>query len=162
MSKDITAYQMARFRCLYRDNYTCQICGVKVGHMENTAVEDAHTHHKKPRSLGGDDVVENLVTLCRSCHEEHHAKGRGMFPDKKTVRCAWDGCQKRFKTVRSMKSHCTSAHNRRRGRGFDLEYCAECGSVFVPTEDSGPKNKYCARHDHRPFCPDLDNQRAPL
>ena len=39
----------------------CRICETLVGPME--------LHHLVPRSLGGDDVADNLVSLCRSCHD---------------------------------------------------------------------------------------------
>jgi len=29
-------------------------------------------HHKIPRSLGGRDILDNLQTLCQSCHKEIH------------------------------------------------------------------------------------------
>ena len=31
-----------------------------------------HVHHRKFRGRGGDDVPENLVWLCGSCHDEAH------------------------------------------------------------------------------------------
>lgn len=39
----------------------CRICETLIGPME--------LHHLVPRSMGGDDVPDNLVPLCRSCHE---------------------------------------------------------------------------------------------
>ena len=44
---------------LERDNYTCQICGMKL---------NLQVHHILPRRLGGEHAEENLVTLCCSCH----------------------------------------------------------------------------------------------
>ena len=29
-------------------------------------------HHIKPKSLGGKDEIDNLVGLCRDCHNEAH------------------------------------------------------------------------------------------
>lgn len=31
-------------------------------------------HHKKPLSFGGTHAVENLMSLCASCHEKIHAE----------------------------------------------------------------------------------------
>ena len=51
---------------LYRDNHTCQICKGKSG---DTVLK---VHHILPRSKGGTDRPENLITLCRCCHEKLH------------------------------------------------------------------------------------------
>ncbi|MEH7303477.1 HNH endonuclease, partial [Neobacillus drentensis] len=42
-----------------RDNWKCVIC-------ENET--ELHVHHKIPRNLGGIHHIDNLVTLCASCH----------------------------------------------------------------------------------------------
>ena len=49
-----------------RDKYTCQVCGNHGGEL--------HVHHIKPRSEGGTDRPENLVTLCPKCHAALHAE----------------------------------------------------------------------------------------
>jgi len=43
-----------------RDNFDCQLCGYSV------AVPEAH--HTIFKSQGGDDSMENLITLCFDCH----------------------------------------------------------------------------------------------
>jgi hypothetical protein len=45
-----------------RDSYTCVIC-------DNPA-NDAH--HVLPRSHGGRNIPQNLVSLCRGCHRKLH------------------------------------------------------------------------------------------
>ncbi|MCK6508692.1 response regulator, partial [Myxococcota bacterium] len=55
---------------LDRDGYRCQ-SGRKVEHDKVLQV-----HHKVYRSQGGTDTPDNLVTICRKCHEDLHA---GMF-----------------------------------------------------------------------------------
>jgi len=47
-----------------RDNHTCQLCGRDVVVCE--------CHHAIFRSQGGDDSMENLITLCFSCHHAIH------------------------------------------------------------------------------------------
>jgi len=42
-----------------RDDWRCYICGKDT---------DLHVHHIIPRSDGGPDIPENLVTLCSGCH----------------------------------------------------------------------------------------------
>lgn len=50
-----------------RDNYTCQYCkGKKKDNRINV-------HHIVFRSNGGSDEPENLITLCKTCHDALHA-----------------------------------------------------------------------------------------
>lgn len=49
---------------LYRDDYSCQICGEKDIRLE--------VHHIDFRSEGGSDRMGNLVTLCSNCHGRIH------------------------------------------------------------------------------------------
>ena len=51
-----------------RDNYTCQICGKK----RSTTV-----HHIDYNKLN--NIENNLITLCQSCHARHHHKGNLKF-----------------------------------------------------------------------------------
>jgi len=46
-----------------RDQGKCQRCG--------RAGKDAH--HRKPKARGGPDRFDNLIYLCRSCHDWAHA-----------------------------------------------------------------------------------------
>jgi len=39
---------------------SCSICQKK---------EELEAHHIKPQSIGGQDARENILTLCRSCHD---------------------------------------------------------------------------------------------
>lgn len=52
-------YAAERLAALARDNYTCQVCGRYPSYI---------THHIDPRSRGGSDSRENLMTVCPSCH----------------------------------------------------------------------------------------------
>lgn len=45
-----------------RDGHTCQKCG-RVGDSSSL-----HSHHIHPSWAGGEDTLENLVTLCPHCH----------------------------------------------------------------------------------------------
>lgn len=51
-----------RFQVLARDNYTCKCCGRKPPEVT------LHVDHRTPRSLGGTDDPENLVTACLDCN----------------------------------------------------------------------------------------------
>jgi hypothetical protein len=52
-----------RFLCLQRDQGMCQICG---GCKTNL-----HAHHIIPLSEGGEDSLNNLITVCEDCHRKH-------------------------------------------------------------------------------------------
>ena len=49
---------------LKRDGWRCQSCGSSAG---------LEVHHIAPRSKLGDDVEENLITLCWHCHRQIHS-----------------------------------------------------------------------------------------
>jgi HNH endonuclease len=51
-----------RFEIFHRDNFTCFYCGRK---PPEVALE---VDHRIPKSAGGEDVDENLVTACRDCN----------------------------------------------------------------------------------------------
>lgn len=44
-----------------KDNWKCWKCDKKLH-------DDIQAHHLIPRRLGGPDIIDNLITLCRSCH----------------------------------------------------------------------------------------------
>lgn len=52
-----------------RDNWTCQKCSAQGGPYGNAKLA---AHHMIPKSSGGSDDVDNLITVCHSCHEEEH------------------------------------------------------------------------------------------
>jgi hypothetical protein len=51
-----------RFHVFERDGFTCQYCGAKA------ADDELQIDHITPKSLGGTDDVENLVTACQACN----------------------------------------------------------------------------------------------
>ena len=52
------------------DEQCCRVCGYH-------SVDPAHII---PRSRGGDDVAENIVPLCRSCHTAYDAGQLELLP----------------------------------------------------------------------------------
>ena len=56
------AWQLARQERLVLDNWQCQDCGRVVTGRE------AHVDHVIAKAQGGSDYMDNLRTLCRSCH----------------------------------------------------------------------------------------------
>lgn len=57
------AWKARAKECYERDRWTCQSCQV---HCRNNVKIQAH--HILPRIRGGGDELDNLVTLCASCH----------------------------------------------------------------------------------------------
>lgn len=62
LSKD--SYLRLRFEIFKRDNFTCQYCGRNVK-SDNIKL---NTDHIIPRSKGGKDTAENIVTCCEECN----------------------------------------------------------------------------------------------
>ena len=59
-----------RRRMVYRrDDYTCQRCGAEGGGDGDV---ELHAHHIIPKSRGGSHSLNNLTTLCYSCHNAVH------------------------------------------------------------------------------------------
>lgn len=52
--------------CKMRDQHRCRVYGSE---------ERLQVHHLIPRSQSGSDKLSNLMTLCRDCHNSHHANG---------------------------------------------------------------------------------------
>jgi 5-methylcytosine-specific restriction endonuclease McrA len=60
-----------RYRDLYslvlrRDGWRCQMCG---------SGNNLNVHHQQYRSHSGEDVEQNLITLCDRCHRQVHGNG---------------------------------------------------------------------------------------
>jgi 5-methylcytosine-specific restriction endonuclease McrA len=54
----------------YRQQHPyCELCGSS----DPMGANRGGIHHRKPRSRGGSDVPENLITLCGRCHTAVHA-----------------------------------------------------------------------------------------
>ena len=58
------SYRELHRQVLERDGWRCQICG---------SMQHLQVHHLKFRSHSGDDLEENLFTLCADCHARVHA-----------------------------------------------------------------------------------------
>ncbi len=58
-------YNVKQF-VLSRDSHTCQKC---LGKKKDPKL---HVHHILFRSQGGSDSPDNLITLCKSCHDDLH------------------------------------------------------------------------------------------
>ena len=83
-------YNVKQF-VLFRDLHTCQKCKGKKKDPK------LHVHHIVFRSQGGSDSPDNLITLCKTCHDDLHkqenaAKESLKLQKKRTV-CTRDAVQ---------------------------------------------------------------------
>ena len=71
-------WRQRRLECYRRDSWTCQDCGCDCHATRNGESKDARrlvqAHHVVPRRHGGNDELENLVTLCLSCHQKRETR----------------------------------------------------------------------------------------
>ena len=70
LADEEAAYQRwsaIRQQVLERDGHTCQLCGF-------VATSNLHIHHILKRRDGGTDHLDNLLTLCPSCHSKADRK----------------------------------------------------------------------------------------
>jgi hypothetical protein len=59
----------SRIRRKQMDRYQCQICGDWHGKIYPTEVTvQVEAHHIRPKSEGGKDRINNLITVCDLCH----------------------------------------------------------------------------------------------
>lgn len=63
LALDPEMYEQLRNQVLCRDGWRCQSCGT---------ISNLEVHHKRFRSLAGDDSEQNLITLCATCHAGAH------------------------------------------------------------------------------------------
>jgi 5-methylcytosine-specific restriction endonuclease McrA len=58
------AYEQLHRQVLQRDGWRCQMCGKRA---------NLQVHHILLRSQSGDDIEDNLITLCSECHDQIHS-----------------------------------------------------------------------------------------
>ncbi|MEW9532429.1 HNH endonuclease [Microbispora sp. NPDC049125] len=58
----------AKHEVFERDGFSCLLCGLQAA--EDTADSLLQFAHVKPRSQGGSDDPENMITVCRSCSQK--------------------------------------------------------------------------------------------
>jgi 5-methylcytosine-specific restriction endonuclease McrA len=56
-------YEELHNQVLRRDGWRCQSCGT---------MSSLEVHHQEFRSHSGDDLEQNLITLCAACHTTLH------------------------------------------------------------------------------------------
>jgi len=105
-----------------RDNYACQNCGIRGGPHGNI---ELHAHHIVPLSDGGSNNQENLVTLCKECHNAVH--GNTTAPINRSSSTDQGGGISLERKIERMK-----AMNKRKYGQAEAPYPkAEIGAWFV-------------------------------
>jgi len=61
----------SRHLAITRDNYSYTICGISQTDSIKQRLGELHVHHKIQWDLTHDNSIDNLTTLCRSCHVEY-------------------------------------------------------------------------------------------
>jgi len=69
VSRNSAEWDRAREQALKRDQYRCQAC---TAHPGKTSGVDLQVHHIHPIDDGGTHRLDNLLTLCNSCHWTVH------------------------------------------------------------------------------------------
>jgi len=64
-------WDIVRKQIYTRDNFTCQKCGIKYCDKNKMGL---HAHHIVPYRISLDDSLNNLITLCSSCHRKEEIK----------------------------------------------------------------------------------------
>ena len=72
--------ELSRRNIYIRDNYTCQYCGVSYPARMLT------WDHVVPRSKGGRNSWDNLVTACQSCNQKKGDRDLSELEDMKLIR----------------------------------------------------------------------------
>lgn len=61
---------------LRRDGYKCMECGWKHEDWNRSDPRHLELHHVKPHVEGGENLEDNLLTVCTICHDEIHRNNR--------------------------------------------------------------------------------------
>ena len=88
-------YKSLRNRVLERDKWHCQDCG---------SSKDLQAHHLIKRSKLGPDSLDNLITLCSSCHPKRHHDAVTWDRHRTIQVHHWHGQSGTSKLVTSAKS----------------------------------------------------------
>lgn len=74
-----------------RDSYKCQRCGKAHNWVTSTSFNALHCHHIT-YDRRGEELLDDLVTLCASCHKAVHTDGlfeRGLYCETAEELQAW-------------------------------------------------------------------------
>ena len=66
------SWKKVRMQALVRDGFQCQAHRVGLPVCGETSLGTLTVHHLLPKAQGGGDELDNLLTLCRACHDLLH------------------------------------------------------------------------------------------
>lgn len=91
MSREGVGWSSVREDVLERDNYECRFCHISEEEHRSKYDRGLSAHHITPRREGGADTLENLITVCQSCHTTLENIEGGSLSDNTTTRDPVDG-----------------------------------------------------------------------
>ena len=91
-------YLLVRNEVLKRDGWRCQECG---------QMKDLQVHNIMSRSQLGEDVAQNLITLCANCHRKRHGRQKLLDQIRSSIFVKWVGAKRwnRSKGRGKMRKH---------------------------------------------------------
>lgn len=121
-------WESIRRRILRRDEYRCQNqdCATQGGPRSNV---ELHVHHKTPLSDGGSHSPTNLITLCQSCHSDHHGWPIGRSGEEQP----WWQSSGEDLLVRC--GRCNQGAILQRSSGGNQIICPECGGYEITSKE---------------------------
>ena len=96
---------------LHRDNYTCQSCLKKDTKLQ--------VHHIIYKSKGGSNSMDNLVTLCKYCHQKIHNENLKFDKKVKTFKHAAHMNIMRKQLIKRLKKEHDNVHE---SYGYETKY----------------------------------------
>ncbi|WP_425545175.1 HNH endonuclease [Halorubrum aquaticum] len=114
-----------------RDYWECQRCGSMGGPEGDSTL---HAHHILPKSKGGEDRIENLITVCHECHEQIHG-----HPIPSPEPANWD-TSRGDRGSTTQKSH--SSAQSTSGKVSMEDYLPENKQAESEARDTYPHSKY--------------------
>ena len=130
MSKRTPLSKSLRFEVFKRDGFTCQYCGAKPPHVTLEA------DHIIPRSGGGTDGLDNLITSCFSCNRGKGAEALSAIPQSLEDRAA--EIAEREEQVVALATIIKEAHERAEERMWQV------AEILHPGASDGYSRKNCA------------------
>ncbi len=108
------SWKILRMQILERDKYTCQYCKHKPRYP--------HIHHIIPKIYGGIDSLDNLITLCSSCHITEDYKIKAHFDIKRRSHTSCNKCESNNIIKAGLKHYSLGMRQR--------YYCKNCLKFF--------------------------------
>jgi len=73
-----------RAEALVRDNYRCVWCACDPTY-EQPSGQRLEMAHILPKGSGGKNVIENVIMLCRPCHDQHDGRAPRRLYDQRLL-----------------------------------------------------------------------------